>query len=262
MRSLNISAGGMLAQQLNVEVISHNLAAMNVAGHKAQRVEFADMAYQNVRMAGTNTSSNTVLPTGMQVGLGVKPVAITRILLPGDFKATGNPLDLAVEGKGYLQVTMPNNTTAYTRAGDLQIGPTGIIVTLEGYPVAPQITIPPEALEIAIGPTGEVLARLSGTPTPQNLGIIQLANFINPGGLEGIGDRLFVESVASGSATISNPGDPGFGYLKQGFLENANTDPIDQMTRLVEAQRLYEMNAQGVQVSSEMMSTSNRLRSS
>ncbi|MBN9565931.1 MAG: flagellar basal-body rod protein FlgG [Alphaproteobacteria bacterium] len=262
MRSLNISASGMLAQQLNIAVISDNLSKLQVSAFKRQRLEFAEMAPQNLRTAGASTSgSGNVLPTGAQIGLGVKPVAISRIMLQGEMKPTGNPLDLGIEGKGYFRVELPNGGTAYTRAGSFQLSPNGALVTNEGYFLQPQITVPPEAVEISISNTGEVMAKLANNPTPQSLGQLELTNFANPAGLQALGDNLSQETAASGSPTAGAPGNPGFGMVKQGVLESSNVDPVVEMTTMVECQRHYEMCAESVKASSEMMATANRLRS-
>lgn len=261
MRSLNISAGSMLAQQLNMSVISDNLAKMQVVGFKRQRVEFADMAYQNQRVVGSSTAgSGNILPTGMQVGLGVKPVAISRITLQGEMASTNNPLDIGIENRGYFKIELADGTSAYTRAGSFHLSPNGVIVTSEGAPLQPQITVPIETVEIAINATGEVMAKLASNPTPQKLGQLELTNFANDAGLQALGDNLFQETAASGSPVSGSPGSPGFGTLRQGFLETSNVDAVVEMTRMVECQRHYEMSAEALKVSSEMMATANRLR--
>lgn len=256
MRSLTTAALGMQAQQLSVEVISNNIANSSTTGFKRQRAEFADLLYQDQRRVGTQTSNTgTIVPAGIQIGVGVKAVSVYRINEQGNLIQTTNPLDVAIKGRGYLQVTMPDGTTAYTRDGSLKLDDTGQITTADGFPIVPGLTIPATATEVSISPTGDVEATIPGQVNPQLVGTIQLANFINPAGLDAIGDNLLTETQASGAPTTGNPGDVGFGQLQQNFLESSNVNMVSEMTDLITAQRNYEMNSKVVQASDDMMST-------
>lgn len=256
MRSLTTAALGMQAQQLNVEVISNNIANSSTTGFKRQRAEFADLLYQDQRRVGTQTSNTgTIVPAGIQIGVGVKTVSVYRINEQGNLIQTTNPLDIAIKGRGYLQVTMPDGTTAYTRDGSLKLDDTGQITTADGFPIVPGLTIPATATDVSISPTGDVEATIPGQVNPTLVGTIQLANFINPAGLDAIGDNLLTETQASGAPTTGNPGDVGFGQLQQNFLESSNVNMVSEMTDLITAQRNYEMNSKVVQASDDMMST-------
>lgn len=261
MRALSIAATGMLAQQLNVEVISNNIANMNTTAYQRRRAEFADLLYQNLRRVGADSSSNgSVVPTGVQVGLGVRTTATVRMTEQGNLISTENPLDTAVEGEGYFQVSLPTGDTAYTRAGSFQLSPQGEIVTTDGFTVAPGITIPTDAIEITINAEGQVLVKVDGQVAPNNVGQLQLAIFANDAGLEAIGGNLFLETPASGSATTGTPGAAGFGSLRQGFLETSNVNVVTEITNLITAQRAYEMNSRVIETADQMMSTLNQIR--
>ena len=261
MRSLSIAATGMLAQQLNVEVISNNIANINTTGYKRQRAEFHDLLYQDLLRAGTQTSNTgTVVPSGIQIGLGVKPAAVYRITEQGNLLITNNDLDLAINGKGYFQIELPSGDTGYTRAGPLGRSSTGDLVTSNGYIVQPGITIPDDALSITINPSGEVLVTIASQTAPQNVGQIQLANFPNEAGLQAIGGNLLLETTASGLATIGSPGSPGFGDIQQGALETSNVNAVAEITNLITAQRAYEMNSRVIQAADEMLSSVVQLR--
>jgi flagellar basal-body rod protein FlgG len=261
MRSLSIAATGMLAQQLNVDVISNNIANMNTTAFKTRRAEFADLLYQDLRQVGSASSdTGTIVPSGVQVGVGVKPTAIYRISEQGNMQSTDNPLDLAIQGRGYFEVELPSGEIGYTRAGALQRSSDGTVVTSDGYIVMPGITIPDDAISITINATGEVFATLSGVVAPQNLGQFELATFPNEGGLQAIGDNLFIETEASGSAIVATPGSAGFGTVQQGFLETSNVNVVAEITDLIRAQRAYEMNSKVIQASDEMMGTLTQLR--
>jgi len=261
MRSLNIAATGMLAQQLNVEVISNNIANLNTTGFKRQRAEFHDLLYQDLLRAGTASSdTGTLVPSGIQVGLGVKPAATYRIAEQGNLVITENPLDLAINGRGYFAVEMPNGDTAYTRAGALGRSATGDLVTASGFVVQPGITIPDDAIGITINPQGEVFVTLSGQTAPSNIGQLQLANFPNEAGLQQIGNNLLLETRASGAPTLAAPGSQGFGEIQQSALETSNVNVVAEITNLITAQRAYEMNSRVIQASDEMMSSVNQLR--
>jgi flagellar basal-body rod protein FlgG len=261
MRSLSIAATGMLAQQLNVDVISNNIANMNTTAFKRRRAEFADLLYQDLRQVGSASSdTGTIVPSGVQVGVGVKPTAIYRIAEQGNMQSTDNPLDLAIQGRGYFEVELPSGEIGYTRAGALQRSSDGTIVTADGYVVMPGITIPDNAISITVNATGEVFAQLSGQVAPQNLGQFELATFPNEGGLQAVGDNLFIETEASGSAIAATPGSAGFGTLQQGFLETSNVNVVSEITDLIRAQRAYEMNSKVIQASDQMMGTLTQLR--
>ena len=261
MRSLNIGATGMLAQQLNVEVISNNIANMNTTGYKRHRAEFQDLLYQNLRRVGSNSSdAGTIVPTGVQLGLGVKTAAVYRISGQGNLVQTENPLDLAINGRGFLQVELPSGDTAYTRAGSLQLSPDGDIVTADGYIVQPGITVPADAVAISINESGEVYVDLDGQVAPVRVGQFELANFANEAGLDAVGNNLLMETAASGSASVATPGSAGFGFMLQGALETSNVNVVMEITNLITAQRAYEMNSKVIESSDEMMRTMTQLR--
>jgi flagellar basal-body rod protein FlgG len=258
---LSIAATGMLAQQLNVEVISNNIANLNTTGFKRKRAEFSDLLYQNLRRVGSASSdAGTVVPAGVQVGLGVKPTAVYRIVEQGNLVSTDNPLDVAINGRGYIQVELPTGDTAFTRAGALQRSADGTLVTADGYRVLPGISIPDDAVDVTINAAGEVLVKTQGQVAEQNIGQIQLAVFANEGGLEDTGDNLLLETSASGSPVVGTPGQDGFGTLQQGFLETANVNVVSEITSLINAQRAYEMNSKVIQTSDEMMASLNQIR--
>lgn len=261
MRSLTTAATGMLAQQMNVEVISHNLANMNTTGYKRQRAEFQDLLYQNVERMGANSSdAGTIVPTGVQVGLGVQAASIYRITEQGNLNQTGNPYDLAISGQGFFRIQLPSGEDAYTRAGNFAVSPDGQIVTTDGYTVAPGIAIPQGARDVAINQQGQVQAILDGDPNPQIVGQIELVTFFNQAGMEAIGDNLFLESAASGAPTSGTPGSTGFGAIRQGFVETSNVNAVAEITNLIQAQRAYEMNARVITASDEMLAASSNLR--
>lgn len=261
MRSMNIASTGMLAQQLNVEVISNNIANMNTTGYKAQRAEFQDLLYQNVQRPGASTSAEgTMMPYGIQIGVGVKPAAIYRITEQGNLNFTENPYDVAIQGRGYLRVLLPSGQEAYTRAGALGRSAEGQLVTPDGFTIQPGVAIPQDATDVSISEAGQVSVRLPGQAAPQQIGQLDLAIFVNEGGLEATGDNLFLESAASGPAIVGAPGSSGFGTIMQGFLETANVNPVAEITSLITAQRAYEMNAKVISTSDEMMSMTSRLR--
>jgi flagellar basal-body rod protein FlgG len=261
MRSLDIAGTGMQAQQTNVEVISNNIANMTTTGFKRRRAEFQDLIYQNLRRVGTNSSdTGTVVPAGAQVGLGVKTAAIYRITEQGNLQQTSNTLDMAVQGNGYFQVTLPSGETAYTRDGTFSLSPEGTIVTADGYIVQPGITIPSNATNVAINSSGQVQVTLSGQTAPTTVGAIQLAVFPNETGLDAQGDNLFLQSSASGNAVTGAPATPGFGTVLQGFVETSNVNVVSEITNLITAQRAYEMNSKVITTSDQMLSTLTNLR--
>jgi flagellar basal-body rod protein FlgG len=261
MRSLNIAATGMLAQQLNVEVISNNIANLNTTAFKRQRAEFQDLLYQTQRRVGaTSSETGTIVPVGVQIGSGVKAAAVYRMSDQGNLINTNNTLDLAIQGKGYFQIQMPDGTTAYTRAGSLQLSPTGQIVTADGYVVEPGITLPSSTTAVTVNASGQVLAQIAGQQTPQTVGQLQLANFPNEAGLEAQGGNYLSETPASGAPTVGNPGTTAFGTIQQGYLETSNVNIVTEITNLITAQRAYEMNSKVIQTSDDMESTLSQIR--
>ena len=260
MRALSIAATGMLAQQTNVEVIANNLANMNTTGYKQQRAEFQDLLYQNVEQPGAQSSdSGTLLPSGIQLGAGVRTAAVYRIISQGSLTNTSNPYDMAINGMGYFRVTMPDGTDAYTRAGNFGLSPEGQIVTDKGYTVAPGIAIPANATGITISAQGQVQATVPGQTTPASVGQLELTRFPNEGGLNAIGDNLFTETPSSGSPQSGVPGSVGYGTIQQGFLEGANVNAVEEMTSLITAQRAYEMNSKVITAADQMMQQTSQL---
>ncbi len=261
MRSLDIAGTGMQAQQTNVEVISNNIANMTTTGFKRRRAEFQDLMYQNLRRVGANSSdSGSVVPSGAQVGLGVKTAAIYRINEQGNLQQTSNSLDMAIQGNGFFQVALPSGETAYTRDGTFALSPGGQIVTSDGYVVQPGITIPPNATNVAINTAGQVQVSIDGQTAPQTVGTLQLAAFPNDTGLDAQGNNLFLQTAASGNAVTGAPASPGFGSVQQGFVETSNVNVVSEITNLITAQRAYEMNSKVITTSDQMLSTLTNLR--
>jgi flagellar basal-body rod protein FlgG len=261
MRALSIGATGMMAQQLNVEVISNNIANMSTTGYKRQRAEFQDLLYQQERRVGSPTSdTGTILPSGVQVGLGVKTAAISRVSEQGNLAKTDNRLDVALQGPGFFTVQLPNGDAGYTRAGDFQLAADGTIVTADGYPVQPSIVIPQNAKDVVISNAGEVFAYFDGQVQPQNLGQLELATFVNDNGLEAIGNNLFKETTASGAPVVGVAGSPGFATMEQGYLEGSNVNVVSEITNLIQAQRAYEMNSKSIETADQMLQTITQLR--
>ena len=262
MRSLSIGATGMLAQQTNVDVISNNIANMNTTAYTKRRAEFNDLLYQNIiRPGATSSASQTVVPSGIQLGLGVRTAAIYRITGGTGLTNTNNSLDLAIQGSGYFQIELPEGKgTAYTRDGAFQKNGDGVIVTHDGYVVQPEITIPDDATEVYINNSGEVWVKQDGETDETNVGQLELATFVNEAGLEAMGQNLFLETQASGAPIVDNPDVEGFGSLLQGYLETSNVNPVSEITELVSAQRAYEMNSKIIQTSDQMLNTITQLR--
>jgi len=261
MRALKIAAAGMTAQQMRVEVISNNLANMNTTGYNARRAEFADLHYQQVARPGTiNASDGTVLPTGVQLGLGVRASAVSVMLSQGPLSHTGGDLDLAIEGNGYLEVTLPSGVSAYTRDGALKMSGDGLIVTSDGYPVVPDLTIPRDTRSLSINAEGELYAFFIDEVEPQLIGQFSLAGFTNPKGLEAIGSNLFLETTASGPSAVGAPGEDGLGTLRQEYLEDSSVDPVREVTNLIAAQRGYELNSKVITAADQMLSAMVQLR--
>jgi len=261
MRALKIAATGMAAQQMRVETISNNLANMSTTGYNTRRAEFADLHYQQLARAGTvNASDGTVLPTGVQLGLGVRPSAISVHLEQGSLGATNGDLDVAIEGKGYLEITLPSGQSAYTRDGALKRSADGLIVTSDGFAVAPEIVIPDDARSISINADGEVYAYFQDNAEAQLLGQFTMAGFTNPKGLEAIGSNMFTETEASGQPLIGDPGQDGLGTLRQGYLESSSVDPVREVTELIEAQRGYELNSKVISAADQMLGATTQVR--
>jgi len=260
MRALSIAATGMLAQQTNVEVIANNLANMNTSGFKRQRAEFQDLLYQNIEQAGAQSSdSGTVLPSGIQLGAGVRTAAVYRVTSQGDMSSTSNPYDLAIQGPGFFRIQQPDGTDAYTRSGNFALSPEGQIVTDKGYTVAPGISVPANATAVTVNAQGQVQATIPGQTAAQTLGQLELDRFPNEGGLQAMGDNLFTATTSSGAAQAGVPGSTGYGTIQQGFLETANVNPVEEITALITAQRAYEMNSKVVTAADDMMQTTSRM---
>jgi flagellar basal-body rod protein FlgG len=261
MRSLNIAATGMTAQQRNVEVVSNNLANMNTTAYMRRRTEFHDLLYQNLRRVGsTSSDAGTIVPSGIQLGLGVKLAAVYRIHEQGNLTATDNTFDLAIQGKGFFQIRLPTGETAYTRDGTFQLNADGEVVTHDGYQVLPGITIPDNAIDVTVNASGEVLAKIQNQVNLSNVGQLQISTFPNEAGLEAVGDNLYIETPASGGATTGSPAAVGFGSVLQGFLETSNVNAVEEIANLISAQRAYEMNSKVIQTSDEMMGTLSAMR--
>jgi len=253
MRSLWIAKTGMEAQQTQLDNISHNLANVATNGYKRSHAVFEDLIYQNMRQAGANSTEQTTLPTGLQVGLGVRPVATARIYTQGNLQQTSNNLDLAIKGDGFFQIQMPDGTTNYTRDGSFQLNANGQMVTSNGYTVLPGITIPATAQSLTIGNDGTVSVTLPGQAAAQTVGQIQLATFVNQAGLDPKGQNLFAETAASGTPNTGAPNNNGIGALQQGFVETSNVNVVEELVQMIQTQRAYELNSKAVQTSDQML---------
>lgn len=261
MKALQIAATGMSAQQMRVDVVSHNLANMSTTGYNARRADFADLHYQQNARPGTITAQDgSMLPTGVQLGLGVRAAAVSRMLAQGSLTATGGDLDVAVEGRGYLEVTLPSGESAYTRDGSLKRTGDGLIVTSEGYQVTPGITIPADTRSLTISADGEVYAYFEGQVQPQLLGQLNLVGFTNEKGLEAMGSNLYRETPASGAPIAGTPGEEGLGTLRQGYLEESTVDAVREVTELIKAQRGYELNAKVITAADQMLAATTQVK--
>ena len=259
-RSLFTASTGMIAQQLNIDTIANNLANVNTTGFKKSRVNFQDLIYETLKPAGTETTAGTTIPEGIQVGHGVRPSAIAKLFTQGAAIQTGNALDLRIEGEGFFQVTLPDGTTAYTRDGAFKMDANGTVLTADGYPMDPAITIPPDAEVISVGPDGTVSVIQPGNVTTA-VGNIQLVRFPNSAGLDArLGRNLLMENEASGPPTVATPGLDGVGSLSQGFLENSNVQVVEEILQMIIAQRAYEANSKVIQTADEMLQTANNVR--
>ena len=260
LRSLWTAASGMEAQALNIDVLSHNLANVNTTGFKKGRADFQDLMYETLRLPGSPSTTSTQVPTGIQVGLGTRTAAIQKIFLQGDYKATKNELDMAIEGDGFFQITKPDGDIAYTRDGSFKLDSDGRIVTSDGFLLEPEISVPPDAMTISIGIDGTVSVLQAGQSEPNEIGTIELGNFINPAGLNAIGRNLYLPTAASGDVVTGTAGEDGFGTIAQGFLEMSNVSVVEEMVKLISAQRAYEINSKAIQASDEMLQLANNIK--
>ncbi|SPD72674.1 flagellar component of cell-distal portion of basal-body rod [uncultured Desulfobacterium sp.] len=260
LRSLWSAASGMQAQALNIDVLSNNLANVNTTGFKRSRADFQDLLYETLRLAGSSSSESTQVPTGIQLGHGTRPAAVQKIQTQGDYKHTENELDMAIEGDGFFQILKPDGETAYSRAGSFKIDSEGRIVTSDGYLLQPEITIPSDTTQIAIGTDGTVSVVQAGQAAPSEIGTIQLARFINPAGLNAIGRNLYLETSASGGVITGVAGEEGLGTISQGFLEMSNVSVVEEMVNLITAQRAYEINSKSIQAADEMLQMANNIK--
>jgi flagellar basal-body rod protein FlgG len=252
--ALWVAKTGLDAQQTRLAVISNNLANANTTGYKRARAVFEDLMYQNIRQPGAQSSEDTRLPSGLTLGTGVRTVATQKMHVQGNMVQTSNALDVAIDGRGYFQVLRPDGSLAYTRDGQFQIDADGRLVTSSGYPVQPAITIPGDALSVTIGGDGTISVLQPGATAPTQLGNLQLADFVNPTGLQAIGNNLFLETASSGAAQTGNPGVSGLGMVQQASLESSNVNVVEELVGMIETQRAYEMNAKAINTSDQMLS--------
>lgn len=253
MRSLWISKTGLDAQQTQLDVISHNLANVSTNGFKRQRGIFEDLLYQTIRQPGGNSTQQTTVPTGLQLGTGVRPVATGRVHTQGTIQTTGNSLDLAINGSGFFQIQMPDGTTGYSRDGSFSLDAQGQVVTANGMLLQPGITVPANTQSVTVGSDGTVTAKIAGQQNPQTLGTLQLANFINPQGLQSIGSNLYVETAASGQPQTGQPGQNGHGLISQGYVETSNVNVVEEMVNMIQTQRAFEINSRAITTSDQML---------
>jgi len=259
-RSLWTSATGMQAQALNLDVIANNLANVNTAGFKKSRAEFQDLLYETLRPAGTSSSQDTQVPTGIQIGHGTRASTVLKIFSQGNMENTKNELDLAIEGDGFFQIILPNGETAYTRDGSFKLDSDGRIVNSDGFALEPEISIPSDALSISVGIDGTVSVLQAGDSIPSEIGTIELARFVNPAGLISTGRNLYITSEASGDEMTGTPGEDGLGSIAQGFLEMSNVSVVDEMVSMITAQRAYEVNSKSIQTADEMLQMANNIK--
>ncbi|MCC7269896.1 MAG: flagellar basal-body rod protein FlgG, partial [Rhodocyclaceae bacterium] len=252
-RSLWIARTGLDAQQTQLDVTSNNLANVSTNGFKRARAVFEDLLYQTLRQPGASSSAQTQIPAGLQLGTGVRPVSTERIFTQGNLTQTGNTLDVAIQGEGFFQIQLPDGTTAYTRDGAFQKDSQGQVVTANGYPLSPAITLPSNAISVTIGTDGVVTVLQTGSPTPVQVGQIQLASFVNNGGLQSMGQNLFLETASSGTATPNTPGTNGVGILNQHYVETSNVNVVEELVNMIVTQRAYEINSRAIQTSDQML---------
>ena len=260
MRSLFIAATGMEAQKLNIEVIANNLANVNTVGFKKSRADFQELLYQDLKTPGAVSSEGNQIPSGIQTGLGVKPVAVQKIFHQGDFVQTGNNLDLVIEGDGFFQISMPDGTTSYTRSGAFKLDSEGRVVNSDGYPLEPAITIPANTVSVTVSTDGKISVLEAGATTTTEVGQLELARFVNPAGLRALGKNLFSTTAASGEPITGVPGTEATGTLAQGFIEMSNVNIVEEMVNMIVSQRAYEINSKAVQASDEMLQLTNNLK--
>jgi flagellar basal-body rod protein FlgG len=258
-RSLWISKTGLDAQQMQLDTITHNLANVGTNGYKRAHAQFEDLLYQNLRQAGAQETQENVLPAGLQLGTGVRPVGTSRNFAQGNLNRTENPLDVAINGNGFLQVQMPDGTTSYTRDGALRVDAQGQLVTANGYPIAPAIAVPPNAASLTIGADGVISAVVPGNAAPVQVGQLQTATFVNPAGLDPAGQNLFRETAASGAPTVGAPGVNGHGTISQGFVETSNVNVVEELVSMIQTQRAYEINSKAIQTSDQMLARLSQL---
>jgi len=259
-RALRSAASGMYAQQLYIDTIANNLANVNTTGFKRSKMEFQDLVYQTLKGAGTSQDVGAVLPTELQIGHGVRPIAIQKSFDQGNILPTGNPLDVSVDGDGFFQIAKSDGTILYTRDGSFKISSEGMIVTSDGYQIEPPITIPEDTVDLSIAPDGTISVTLIGSTEPEDLGQIELARFINPAGLKNIGQNLLKETASSGPPILGNPGTEGMGQLSQGYLESSNVQIVEEMVSMIVAQRAYEVASKAIRTAEEMLSIANSLK--
>ncbi len=259
-RSMYIAATGMEAQSLNIDVIANNLANVNTVGFKRSRADFQELMYQEIKAPGGASAEGSQIPSGIQIGLGVNPVAVQKIFQQGNFSQTGNNLDLVIEGNGFFQILMPDGTIAYSRAGAFKMDSEGRLVNSDGYTTEPEITIPEDTINITFGADGKVTVLQSGSSESTEIGQLEIARFINPGGLMAIGKNLFIPTDSSGEATVANPGSDGLGTIAQGFIELSNVNIVEEMVKMITSQRAYEINSKAVQTSDEMLQIANNIK--
>ena len=257
--SLWIAKTGMSAQQTQLDVISHNLANVSTTGYKRNNAVFEDLIYQNLRQVGAQTTEENQLPTGLHLGLGVRTVATSRTFTQGSLQQSNNSLDVAINGNGFFEVNLPDGTIGYTRDGSFQLDAQGRMVTSSGLPVANGITVPPNAIKVSISADGIVSATLPGNPAPQQLGNIAMSSFVNPAGLEPVGQNMYKESAASGQPQQGQPGTNGLGFIKQGFLEASNVNVVEELVTMIQTQRAYEMNSKAISTSDQMLAKLSQL---
>lgn len=259
-RGLWTASTGMQAQQLSIDVIANNLANVNTSGFKKSRPDFQDLIYQIMVQPGTTSAAGNEIPTGLQVGLGTRPVSVQKIFTQGNISETGNDLDMAIEGDGFFQVLMPDGTTSYTRSGAFKLDSTGAIVTSDGYQLQPAINIPNDTTNITITKDGTVSVIQAGQTASTQVGTIELASFPNPAGLEAQGRNLFAETDASGAVLLGTPGEDGLGTITQGFLEFSNVSVVEEIVNMIVGQRAYEINSKAIQTADEMLQTANAIK--
>jgi flagellar basal-body rod protein FlgG len=250
----------MQAQELNIDVISNNLANVNTSGFKKSRAEFQDLLYESMRPAGAASSAETTVPTGIQLGHGTRPSAVQKMFSQGDFQNTQNELDWAIEGDGFFQIELPNGDTSYSRSGEFKLDADGRIVNPDGFPLIPELTVPTDTISISVGLDGTVSVVQAGDATPVEIGNVQLARFVNPAGLRSLGKNLYSPTNASGDEIIGTPGENGFGTLAQGFLEMSNVSVVDEMVNMITAQRAYETNSKVITTADDMLQIANNLK--